>query len=190
MNIYGLNQTKKQVSAAYGTDEGEACGKFWVAAYTRPRSEKKVASEIRKIGIETYLPTQILLRQWSDRKKKVETVIIPMVAFFYVDSNEVSILKQHSLIIRLFSNPGEKEHAIIPDAQIEKLKFVLGQSDIPVSFIPHMSVNDDVRIARGKLIGLTGKIIQCDEGMAEIVVGVDFLGGCKLRINRLDIERI
>ena len=58
-----------QVSAVIGTDECEARSKFWIAVYTRPRSERKAVSELNKLGIETYLPVQKQLRKWSDRKK-------------------------------------------------------------------------------------------------------------------------
>lgn len=178
------------VTPVNGTDDREARSKFWIAAYTRPRSEKKAVAEIQKLGIETYLPTQILIKQWSDRKKKIETAIIPMVAFFYVDQNEISLIRNHELIIRIISQPGEKGYASIPDSQIEKLKFVLGQSDVPVSFVPDLKVEDNVRIVRGNLIGLTGKVIQSEDGETDIIVGIDFLGGCKLRIKRLNIERL
>lgn len=184
-----LNEISKIcVSAVNWTDDREAHEKFWVAAYTRPRCEKKAVAEIKKLGIETYLPTQVQIRQWSDRKKKIETAIIPMVAFFYVDKTEISFIRNHALIIRIISQPGETAYARIPDIQIEKLKFVLGQSDVPVSFVPDLKVEDNVRIVRGNLIGLTGKVIQSEYGETDIIVGIDFLGGCKLRINRLNIE--
>ena len=55
-----LNEISKIcVSAVNGTDDREAHEKFWVAAYTRPRCEKKAVAEIKKLGIETYLPTHL-----------------------------------------------------------------------------------------------------------------------------------
>lgn len=46
------------VTPVNGTDDHEAHSKIWIAVYTRPRSEKKVANELSKSGIETYLPIQ------------------------------------------------------------------------------------------------------------------------------------
>lgn len=97
------NNIPEFVSPVNGTDDREARPKFWIAAYTRPRCEKKAVAEIKKLGIETYLPTQVQIRQWSDRKKKIETAIIPMVAFFYVDKTEISLIRNHALIIRIIS---------------------------------------------------------------------------------------
>ena len=44
----------------------------WYALYTQPRQEKKVVSRLEQLGIEVYCPLLIQVRQWSDRKKKVE----------------------------------------------------------------------------------------------------------------------
>ena len=49
----------------------------WRAVYTKPRSEKKVAERLEEQGSEVYCPTQINLRQWSDRKKKVSAPVFP-----------------------------------------------------------------------------------------------------------------
>ena len=84
------------------TDDREARPKFWVALYTRPRSEKKVRAYLDSIGIENYLPVQMQLRQWSDRKKMVEVVVIPMVIFVSVDKNDPAKLPTSPLIIRPF----------------------------------------------------------------------------------------
>ena len=72
-------------SSVNGTDDREAYSKSWIALYTRPRSEKKVRDYLNSIGIENYLPVQYQLRQWSDRKKLVEVVVIPMVIFVTIE---------------------------------------------------------------------------------------------------------
>ena len=50
--------------------------KNWLVFYTKARSEKAVEKNLRKFGFEPYLPIQKVLRQWSDRKKKVELNIV------------------------------------------------------------------------------------------------------------------
>ena len=109
------------VSPANGTDDRVAHSKFWIAAYTRPRSEKKAAKELVNMGIYVYLPTQIQLRNWSDRKKKIEVAIIPMVLFAYVSDAELDTIRNNHLIIRVLTYPGSCEVAHIPSEQVEKL---------------------------------------------------------------------
>lgn len=81
------NNISELVPAVDVTDDREARSKFWIAAYTRPESEKKAASELSKI-MKTYVATQTPIRQWSDRKKEIESVVIPMVIFAEVSSED------------------------------------------------------------------------------------------------------
>ena len=102
------------VTSVPGTDDREACSKFWIAAYTRPRSEKKAALELSKFGIETYVATQKQLKIWSDRKKYVDVPVIPMVIFVNITGNQILRVKQHPLIIKIISQPGKNALAHIP----------------------------------------------------------------------------
>lgn len=164
---------------------------YWIAAYTRPRSEKKAAKELYALGVEVYLPIQTQMRRWSDRKKKVEVVVIPMVIFAKVNNETLDKVKQHPLILNPISFPGKKEPAPIPNVQIEQLKFILGQSDIPVDYDPNIvKVNDSVRVTRGKLMGLCGEVKSCSDSLYELIVQIDLLGGAKLIIPKTDVDVI
>ena len=44
--------------------------KKWFVLYTKPRYEIKVLKNLLAIEIETYTPTRIEVRKWSDRNKK------------------------------------------------------------------------------------------------------------------------
>ena len=44
----------------------------WYALYTKPRFEKKVSSLLFENNFNCYLPLVSTIKQWSDRKKKVE----------------------------------------------------------------------------------------------------------------------
>jgi len=60
----------------------------WFAAYTRSRNEKKVAGELEEQHIEYYLPLIKTIRQWSDRKKKVEVPLINSYIFVRIIEKE------------------------------------------------------------------------------------------------------
>ena len=53
----------------------------WYAIYTNSRAEKRVNDRLNELEIETYLPMQKTLRQWSDRKKLVEKPLISSYVF-------------------------------------------------------------------------------------------------------------
>ena len=45
--------------------------KYWYVLYTKPRHEFKAEAQINSLNIESYLPTNTVIKQWSDRKKKI-----------------------------------------------------------------------------------------------------------------------
>lgn len=114
-----------------------------------------------------------------------------MILFAYVSDGGIDIIRRNHLIIKLLTNPGSREVAHIPSEQIEKLKFILGQSYVPVDYEPNMvGVNDNVRVKRGKLMGLCGAVKSCSESKWELIIQIDLLGGAKLTIPKTDIEVI
>lgn len=183
-------------STANGTDEREARSKFWIAAYTRPRSERKAASDLAKgtaitPEIETYCPTQTLIKQWSDRKKKIETVVIPMIVFAHVNDEEIKTVEQNPLIVRVLRYPGCSEPANIPDSQIAQLKFMLNGADSPVEFCTQtFKANDWVKVIRGNLKGLIGQIVRVGHDKLNLYISIDILGGAMCTIDSSDIEII
>lgn len=179
------------VSPVNGTDGREARQKFWIAAYTKPRSEKKTASELIELDIETYVATQFQIHQWSDRKKKVEIVVIPSIIFAQIFEEQLTSVLFHRNVLRVITRPGEKKAAKIPSVQIEKLKFILGQTEIPVLFDPNIfSVHNTVRVVRGPLMGLEGEVVHCKYGTPELIVQIDLLGGARMTIDKTEIEII
>lgn len=179
-----------QVSAVIGTDECEARSKFWIAVYTRPRSERKAVSELNKLGIETYLPVQKQLRKWSDRKKLIDFPVIPMILFANITDDDLPAIKIHPLILKYISNSEKKGPAHIPNNQIEKLKFMLGQSEVPVSFEQdHFKSDDIVEVVRGSLKGLIEQVKAVKDNLTEVWISIDMLGGAVMKINSTELER-
>ena len=52
--------------------------KKWFVLYTKPNHEFKVKENLSSIGIESFCPTVVSDRIWSDRIKKVKEVIIKL----------------------------------------------------------------------------------------------------------------
>lgn len=177
------------VTPVNGTDDREARSKFWIAAYTRPRSEKKTASELIKLGIETYVPIQSQLKVWSDRKKYIDVPVIPMIIFAKTSIEELIKVKSHPLIINILTYPGSKSPARIPVVQIENLRYMLSQSDIPVSFEHgYFETDDMVTIIRGNLRGLVGQVRNIKKDKTELWISIDLLGGAVMRINSSEVK--
>lgn len=67
----------------------ESVEKQWFVFYTKSRHEKKVRDFLIKKGYEPFLPLQYVVRQWSDRKKKVEAPLFN--SYIFVQSFEHQI---------------------------------------------------------------------------------------------------
>src|SRR5690349_12724362 len=63
--------------------------KKWLVFYTKSRHEKKVKELLEKNGMEVFLPMQRQLRQWSDRKKKVEVLLFNSYIFVFETESKI-----------------------------------------------------------------------------------------------------
>jgi transcription antitermination factor NusG len=172
------------------TTDREAHPVRWVAALVQMCTEKKVGDRLKKLCIENYVPTQTEIHQWSDRKKKVERVVIPMVVFVRVDEATERTLRMQSFIRKILTYPGQTVAAVIPDDQIDRLKFMLRQSDSPVEMMEqHLKVGDKVHIVRGALQGLEGELYKnVDKSM--VAIHIEALGYACVSVSVEDIEKI
>ncbi|MFT6214735.1 MAG: hypothetical protein ACJAS3_001130 [Roseivirga sp.] len=74
-------------------------GTYWTAFYTKPRNEKKASDRLKSKGFEVYCPTRTVLKQWSDRKKKVTEPVFNSYLFAKVDESQgLEILQDHGIV--------------------------------------------------------------------------------------------
>ena len=185
------NLNSCEESLVNGTNDREAHPKFWIAALVQMNCEKKVASKLDKLGITNYVPTQKEIHQWSDRKKKIERIVIPMVVFVQVDKEIEKSLITYSFIYKFISYPGQKEAAIIPNEQIEKLKFMLNNADSNVEVSDSVyEVGEEVEIVRGPLKGFSGKLCYFEKGKPKVGMYIELLGYACVSVNINDIKSI
>lgn len=174
-------------SLVNGTNDREAYPKRWIAVLVQVNCEKKTATRLGKVGYETYIPTQQEVHQWSDRKKKVDRLIMPMVVFVRATARDEEWLRDQSYIHKLLALPGSDEDkkrfaTPIPDNQIERLKFLLENAETEVSIVSNFKVGDSVRVTFGPLKGLDGVVSAADEKSSIVGVLIDGLGYACVKI--------
>lgn len=149
----------------------------WYAMYVKMHHEKKTAEKLSNMGITNYLPLQETIRQWSDRKKKIQVVIIPMIIF--VKSNEktrIEILKNVPSINGTMIDKATHKPAIIRDEEMERFMFMLDYSDEAVQFTnEQLKPGEKVEVIKGPLCGLKGELIEID-GKSQVSVRLNMLG--------------
>lgn len=60
----------------------------WRVIYTKPRHEKKVAEQLQKLEIGTFLPIIKDLRKWGDRNKYIDSPLFPSYIFVHLRNNQ------------------------------------------------------------------------------------------------------
>ena len=179
---------KKEKSFAQGTNDREAYPKRWIAVLVQMNCEKKASTLLNKSGYETYIPVQQEIHQWSDRKKKVNRLIImPMVVFVRATVSEEEWLRNQSYIYKLIALPGSDEDkrkfaTPIPDYQIDRLKFMLEKAETEVTIVSNFNVGDNVSVIDGPLKGLEGIVSEADDKHSILGILIDGLGYACVRI--------
>ncbi|MBL6449328.1 UpxY family transcription antiterminator [Fulvivirga sp. 29W222] len=140
----------------------------WYVAYVRTRFENKVYERLRAKGIISYLPKKIELRQWHDRKKKIETPVFPSYLFISLNGAE-DLIKLYNVpgFIRLITTDGEPD--TLSAEQVELIK-KLARRDFAVS---HKSfiIGEAVTVTSGLLKGVKGVLVG-DRGDGKLAVKI------------------
>lgn len=146
----------------------------WHAVYVKSRAEKKAQLELQVMEIETFLPLQRKLRQWSDRKKWVETPLISGYLFVRASRREYDQVLQSNYIVSYVRFEGKA--AIVPDSQIEYLQLMLRQDNSEVEIKREkLKPGQMIEVVSGPMIGLKGKL-QKIKGKNKVAVELEQLG--------------
>lgn len=145
-------------------------------AYVQSCLEKKTAQRLAAMGIECYLPVQSEIRQWSDRRKRVERLVIPMMIFVHVTPQERPLPLSLQAVSRYMVLRGESTPAVIPDEQMDRFRFMLDYSPEAVEMCSApLAPGDAVKVIKGPLAGLEGELITVN-GKSKVAVRLDMLG--------------
>ena len=98
----------------------------WYALYTNPRNEKKVEEQLLKMGVETFCPKISVVKQWSDRKKRVSQPLIPSYVFVKIKEQERDLVFSVSGVVRYLFFLGKP--AIIKESEINAMKETLNHN--------------------------------------------------------------
>jgi transcription antitermination factor NusG len=131
----------------------------WYAIYVHSRAEKKVHTELKLLEIESFLPLQRKLRQWSDRKKWVELPLISGYVFVHITRKHYDRVLQIDNVMQYVRFEGKA--ATIRDQDIEILKRMLGQSDLDVEITNEdLQPGAQVEIIAGPMMGVKGELVS------------------------------
>ena len=139
----------------------------WFVIYTKSRNEKKVAELLQKNGVESFCPLVKLKKNWSDRKKIVETPLFNSYVFVNVSEKDRNVVFNVPGVIRYLF--WLKKPAIVKDSEIESLKAVLHET-IDSFTIENYQIGDTVKISEGVFKGLDGVIEKQSNNKLHVIL--------------------
>lgn len=146
----------------------------WYALYTKSRHEKKVYQKLINQNIEAYLPLEKKIKQWSDRKKKVEEPMIRSYVFVRSSEKEYYDILNTNGAIRYVTFEGKA--APIPEWQIEAMQKML-EYDLHHHYSEESFYQgEQVIITKGPLKGFEGEVIKDTVGKQKVIIRIANIG--------------
>lgn len=144
----------------------------WFVLYTKSRSEKLVASGLRKRGIEVYCPIRKVSKKWSDRIKIVEEPLFRSYCFVNLKEEERHLVFDVPGVVRYLF--WLKKPAIVKQKEIDIIKNMLNDFDNDSIEVVNLSASDRIRIESGTFFNTEADVIST-QGKT-IMVKIESLG--------------
>lgn len=130
-----------------------------------------------------FLPIQEVIRQWSDRKKKIKQVVIPMLIFICTDEKgRIELLQNLPSLTGCLIDPATRRPAIIRNEEMEKFKFMLDFSDETIRFQSEpLAPGEKVEVIKGSLKGLQGELVELEDH-SQVMIRIEHLGYATVEI--------
>lgn len=155
----------------------EPTTKQWHALYVRSRAEKKVLMQLEEMGVHAYLPLISKMKQWSDRKKKVDEPLFKSYVFVFSNAKEyIPILNVYGVLKFVTF---EREAVVVPENQILAIKKFVEEYDRGEEYkmrnTDELKEGQMVRIITGPMKGLKGRL-ESIENKRHLIVYIDVVG--------------
>jgi transcription antitermination factor NusG len=161
--------------------------KKWFVLYTKPKYEKKVYGQLLEKKIESFLPLQEVMKQWSDRKKKVEEPLFPGYVFIHSGEKERLLSLNTVGVVRCLTFKGRL--AVVNDFEIENIKKLLSYGKI-LEVHSLLGIGARVKIIQGPLSGMIGLLTEVRGGKRFTISIEDLNSSISIEIPIEDIEKI
>jgi len=162
-----------------GLTERELCPKSeipafplpWFAVVIKPQHERAVQEGLQLKGMESFLPTYLTTRRWSDRVKRLQLPLFPGYVFCRFERSErVPVLRTPG--VRSIVSFGA-EIVPVPEEEIDRIRLIVS-SGAAVEPWPFLKIGQRVRVHTGALAGMEG-ILAEDRNVTRVVVSMEFL---------------
>jgi transcriptional antiterminator RfaH len=139
--------------------------KKWFVLYTKPNQEIKVVEHLNEMGITCYCPTAKIIKQYSDRKKKILKPLMPSYVLVFIEEHDRNNVFLVFGVVRYLFWLGKP--AIIRESEIDLMKQHLNGVYTSVS-LRKFTKGQVCKISEGVLAGRSGEVIEAQKNKIKI----------------------
>ncbi len=153
----------------------------WFAIYVRSRFEKRVHQQLLEKGVTSFLPLIETVRQWSDRKKKVEEPLFRGYVFVNIayQKEYVPVLETEGVV--RFIGIG-RAPSVIAERDIEWLKRLVREPDSVARTVASIPTGKKVRVLAGPFKDFEGIVIKAGREDRLVVFFDSIMQGVEITI--------
>jgi transcription antitermination factor NusG len=161
--------------------------KSWYVIYVRSRHEKNVHSALLDKGIDASLPMRIVVRKWSDRKKKLQLPLFRGYVFVNIDQkiDNLNVLQTPGVVKFIGIR---KEPSRIPDEQIHWIHMMVAES-ATVRNEKEIPVGQRVRVMAGPFKGTEGVVKRVGSSSRLVVLIESIMQAVSVEIDPNFLEK-
>ena len=130
----------------------------WYALYVKSRAEKKVADRLDQQGFEAFCPLKTEVRQWSDRKKKVQVPYFP--SYVFVKTTEKSRLEVQKTTGVVGFVYWLRQPAVISEKEMQAVQAFFNDYAAEPIAITHYEAGQQLRVKHGVFEGKSGVVLR------------------------------
>ena len=153
--------------------------KKWFVIYTKVNQEIKVAEQLNLINILSYCPTVKIVKQYSDRKKKILKPLIPSYVFVFIEEGKRNdVFSVLGVVLYMF---WLGKHALVREREIELMKYYLN-GEYQEVLLSNFKKGQFHRISEGVFTGKIGQVIEVQKNKMRLQLeGLGMVVNLKLK---------
>ena len=139
--------------------------KKWFILYTKANQEIKVAEQLKEMDISCYCPTITVIKQYSDRKKKILKPLILSCVFVFIEEARRNDVFSVFGVVRYMFWLGKP--AIVREKEVELMKQYLN-GEFQLVSLTNFKKGQLHKISEGVFTGKIGKVVETQKNKIKL----------------------
>lgn len=163
----------------------------WFACYTRGRAEKQVEGQLKRQGIESFLPLIPRKRQWKDRQKLVEWPLFPSYVFGRFKLSDLHAVLTTPGVATVVRTKGYPTPVLESELEnVRRFAEALAETGLDPGPTVTFEKGQAVRVLRGPFEGVQGVVVE-HRNRRRVLVGLQAIGqGLEINVKTELLEPI